>query len=426
MSASENQNPFISVQTKIKEVCKILHYSDEVYEILREPEKILTTNFRVKMDNGKVRTFTGYRCQHNDALGPYKGGIRFHPQVDLDEVKALSMWMTFKCALVGIPYGGSKGGVVVNPEELTESELERLSRVYIENIASVIGPERDIPAPDVNTNSKIMGWMLDEYSRLNGKLTFAAITGKPIKLGGSLGRTEATGYGVALMALQALRLKNIDIQGARVSVQGFGNVGSHAAEYLQDFGAKIVAVQEISSCIYNMEGIRNIGLLREYLKKNRTITGFAQCETLGRDEFYKLPVDVFIPAALENQIHGENAGFINAKIICEGANGPTTTEADRILNGKGVLIVPDILANAGGVIVSYFEWVQNIMKFYWDKKEIQEKQGKIMKEAFESLLVIMEDYNTNMRMAGYIKAIASITEAMVERGWCCPTDSPGG
>jgi glutamate dehydrogenase len=414
----ENQNPFVSVQTRIREVCRILDYPDEVYEVLREPEKILITSFRVKMDNGKVRSFTGYRCQHNDALGPYKGGIRFHPQVDLDEIKALSMWMTFKCALVGIPYGGSKGGVVVNPEELSEGELERLSRVYIENIASVIGPERDIPAPDVNTNSKIMGWMLDEYSRLNGKLTFAAITGKPLKLGGSLGRTEATGYGVALMAREALKLRNIDIRGARISVQGFGNVGSHAAEYMQEFGAKIVAVQEVNSCIHHADGIMNIRLLREHLKTHRTLNGYGQCESMDRDAFFRIPVDVLIPAALENQITADNAGDIDAKIVCEGANGPTTMEADRILNEKGVLVVPDILANAGGVIVSYFEWVQNIMKFYWDKKEIQEKQTRIMEEAFKSLLAIMGNYKVDMRVAGYIKAIASITEAMVERGWC--------
>lgn len=312
----------------------------------------------------------------------------------------------------------AKGGVVINPEELSENELERLSRAYIENIAAVIGPKKDIPAPDVNTNSKIMGWMLDEYSRLTGKVTFEAITGKPIKLGGSKGRTEATGYGVALMARQALKLKNIDIKGAKVSIQGFGNVGSYAAEYMQSFGATIVAIQERNSCIYNLNGVKNVNLLREHLKINGTITGFEQCESLERDEFFKIPVDVFIPAALENQITCENANSINAKIICEGANGPTTLEADRILNEKGVMIVPDILANAGGVIVSYFEWVQNIMKFYWDKKEIQEKQNKIMDEAFENLLELMKKYNIDMRTAGYVKSISSIAEAMTERGWC--------
>lgn len=418
MSNIQGQNPLMSVQTKIKEVCKILNYAEEVYEVLKEPEKVLITSFRVMMDNGKVRTYTGYRCQHNDAMGPYKGGIRFHPRVDLDEIKALSMWMTFKCALVGIPYGGAKGGVVVNPEELSEVELEKLSRSYIENIASVIGPDKDIPAPDVNTNSKIMGWMFDEYSRLSGRVTFEVITGKPLKLGGSQGRTEATGFGVALMACQALKLKNIDINGAKISIQGFGNVGSYAAQYMEEFGAKVVAVQERNSCIVNKDGIKNTNVLREYFKVNNTLKGFAESESIETDEFFKIPVDIIIPAALEDQITEENASSINARIICEGANGPMTLEADRILREKGVLIVPDILANSGGVIVSYFEWVQNIMKFYWDKKEIQEKQKKIMDSTFENLLGLMERYNVDMRTAGYIKSITSITEAMAERGWC--------
>lgn len=417
MNSGENRNPFLAVQSKISEVSGLLKYPEEVYDLLKEPEKILIISFRVRMDNGKVKTFTGYRCQHNDALGPYKGGIRFHPHVDLDEVKALSMWMTFKCALVGIPYGGAKGGVVVNPDELSQSELERLSRAYIENIASMIGPEKDIPAPDVNTNSKIMGWMLDEYSRLNGKVVFEMITGKPIKLGGSKGRTEATGYGVALMACKALKLMGIDIQGARVSIQGFGNVGSYSAEYMQRFGAKIVAVQEKNSCILNKNGIANIHLLREYLEEKGTVEGFDNCIAIQKEDFFKIPTDIIIPAALENQITLENASIINTKIICEGANGPTTLEADRILRERGILIVPDILANAGGVIVSYFEWVQNISKFYWDKKEIQEKQTRIMELAFDNLLLVMNKYSIDMRSAAYVVSISSLAEAMSERGW---------
>jgi len=261
-------NPFLAVQRKIKEVCDILGYGDEVFDILKEPEKILITNFRVKMDNGQIKTFTGYRCQHNDAMGPYKGGIRFHPDVNLDEIKALSMWMTFKCGVVGIPYGGAKGGVVVDPKVLSENELQNLSRTYIESIASIIGPEKDIPAPDVNTNSKIMGWMVDEYSRLTGKDTFEVITGKPINLGGSQGRTEATGYGVALMVLEIARLKGMDITQTTVTIQGFGNVGSYAAQHLEDFGARIIAIQEKDSTIYNENGITGMEELREYFRIN--------------------------------------------------------------------------------------------------------------------------------------------------------------
>jgi glutamate dehydrogenase len=418
MYSNIETNPFLTVQKKIKEVCDILNLQDEVYDILREPEKILITNFRVKMDNGKVRTFGGYRCQHNDAMGPYKGGIRFHPDVNLDEVKALSMWMTFKCGVVGIPYGGAKGGVVVDPKDLSENELENLSRAYIENIASVIGPEKDIPAPDVNTNAKIMGWMVDEYSRLTGKDTFEVITGKPLGLGGSQGRTEATGYGVALMTLEIAKVKKLDIANATVTIQGFGNVGSYAAQYLEEFGAKIIAIQEKSSTIYNKNGIRGIAELRNYYTVHKTLEGYGDSQRIDEDGFFEIPADIIIPCALENQITHENAGKINAKIICEGANGPITAEADRILRANGIVIVPDILANAGGVTVSYFEWVQNIAKFYWGKEEIQTKQKNIMVAAFQELIQIMEKYTVDMRTAAYIKAIGLVTESMKQRGWC--------
>lgn len=417
MYTNIESNPFLSVQKKIKEVCHILELKDEVFDILKEPEKVLITNFRVKMDDGKVRTFKGYRCQHNDAVGPYKGGIRFHPEVNLDEVKALSMWMTFKCAVVGIPYGGAKGGVVVDPKVLSENELQNLSRAYIENIASIIGSEKDIPAPDVNTNSKIMGWMVDEYSRLTGKDTFEVITGKPLKLGGSQGRTEATGYGVALMVLEIVKLKGLDINNFTVTVQGFGNVGSYAAQYLEEFGAKIIAIQEKSSTIYNKSGINNIKELRKYFNENNTLEGYKDSELVSKESFFGIPTDIIVPCALENQITKENAHLIQAKVICEGANGPITFEADKILKEKGILVVPDILANAGGVTVSYFEWVQNIAKFYWDKEEIQTKQKKILVATFNELLKIMDKYAVDMRTAAYIKAISSIAEAMKQRGW---------
>jgi len=418
MNIKADHSPFLAVQRKIREVCALLDFPEDVFEILKEPEKILTTSFRVRMDDGKVKTFTGYRCQHNDAMGPYKGGIRFHQLVDLDEIKALSMWMTFKCAVVGIPFGGAKGGVGVDPSVLSEFELERLSRAYIENIASVIGPAKDIPAPDVNTNSKIMGWMLDEYSRLNGKVTYEVITGKPLNLGGSQGRTEATGFGVALISSMALRLKNIPVEGAKVSVQGFGNVGFHAAKYLESMGAMIVSVQERNSCIYNPEGIRDMAALKAYFQQHKTLEGYEGTEFVERSRIFEIPVDLLIPAALENQIDDQNAHLIKAKIVCEGANGPITAEADRILQERKVLVVPDILANAGGVIVSYFELVQNNMKFYWDIEEIQEKQTKIMDKAFGDLLEIMKKWRVDMRTAAYMKAMEAITVAMKERGWC--------
>lgn len=418
MYSNIESNPFLTVQKKIDEVCEILGLEDEVADILKEPEKIFITNFRVKMDNGKIQTFNGYRCQHNDAMGPYKGGIRFHPDVNLDEIKALSMWMTFKCGVVGIPYGGAKGGVVVDPKKLSENELQNLSRAYIESIASIIGPEKDIPAPDVNTNGKIMGWMVDEYSRLTGKDTFEVITGKPLNLGGSQGRTEATGYGVALMTLEIAKLKKMDIEKVTVTIQGFGNVGSYAAQYLEEFGAKIIAIQEKDSAIYDKSGIKNINELREYFKKNKTLEGYQNSEKINPDKFFSIPTDIIVPCALENQITKENANQINAKIVCEGANGPITSEADKILREKGIAIVPDILANAGGVTVSYFEWVQNIAKFYWGKEEIQIKQKNIMIAAFDDLIAIMDKYSVDMRTAAYIKAISSVAESMKQRGWC--------
>lgn len=402
---------------KIKDVCGSLGLSDEIAEILKEPEKLLTTSFRVRMDNGKVKTFIGYRCQHNDALGPYKGGIRFHQRVDLDEIKALAMRMTLKSAVVNIPFGGAKGGVCVDPSELTEGELERLSRAYIENIATVIGPGIDIPAPDVNTNSKIMGWMLDEYSRLKGKVTYDCITGKPLNLGGAKGRNEATGYGIALMAAKAFKYKGIEMKNARVSLLGFGNVGMHAALFLENWGAKIIAIQEKDSCIYQPDGIRNMTALNNYFQTNKTLHGYGDTESVSPREFYQYPVELLIPAALENQIHENNAGLIRANIICEGANGPTTRVADTILRDNGTFIVPDILANAGGVIVSYFELVQNTMNFYWDLEEIQQKQGKIMEAAFDELCIVMERERTDMRTAAYTKAIRTLALAMKERGW---------
>lgn len=416
-SGNSEINPYLTVQKKIRQVCHILKLEEEVSRILIEPKNVLTTNFRVRMDDGTTRTVTGYRCQHNNAKGPYKGGIRFMPDINIDEVKALSMWMTFKCALVGVPFGGAKGGVAIDPKSMSEIELQNLSRAYIESIEPIIGPEHDIPAPDVNTNGKIMGWMVDEYIRLTGKDDRGVITGKPINMGGSLGRTEATGYGVALMTTEIVKVKKLDINNLTVAVQGFGNVGSYAAEYLEKFGAKIIAIQEKDATIFNNAGITDIPALREYFIENATIEGYKDSILIEPDSFLEVSADILVPCARENEITKENAHKIKASIICEGANGPLTAEADEILNEKGKTIVPDILANSGGVIVSYFEWVQNLSKYYWDVDEVLMKQRKIMIDAFHSLVEVMDNHCVDMRTAAYIKSIASISETMKNRGW---------
>lgn len=412
----DNLNPFENAQFQLRQACEKLNMVPDVYEILKEPLRVLEVSIPVKMDNGTIKVFKGFRSQHNDAVGPTKGGIRFHPNVTRDEVKALSLWMTFKCSVTGIPYGGGKGGIIVDPSTLSEGELERLSRGYIDAIHKLIGEKVDVPAPDVNTNGKIMAWMVDEYCKLTGHNAIGVITGKPLELGGSLGRNAATGFGVAVVVREACRKLNIDIKNSTMAIQGFGNVGSFTAMNIDKLGGKIVAIAEWNGIIYNEKGI-NIKELLAYHKANRSIIGFPGASQISSTEFWSLPVDVLIPAALENVITTENAGLIKAKVVTEAANGPTTPEADKILEEKGILLIPDILANAGGVTVSYFEWVQNLYGYYWSEEEVENKEEIAMVNAFNSLWKIKEEYNVSMRNSAYMHSVKRVAEVMKARGW---------
>lgn len=417
--AEKTLNPFEIAQQQIKAACEILGAEPAVYELLKQPLRALEVNIPVKMDDGNIRIFRGYRSQHNDATGPAKGGIRFHQGVTYDEVKALSMWMSFKCGVVGIPYGGGKGGITVDPATLSAGELERLSRAYIRAIAPIIGERKDIPAPDVNTNGQIMSWMVDEYSKLRGENVPAVITGKPVNFGGSLARNEATGYGVALMMRESARYLGINPSELKVAIQGFGNVGSFAAYYAHQLGIKVVAVSDFSCSLFKEDGIDVDALMAYSLtSKNRFITGFGHGTTeLDRNDVFGVQCDIFAPCALENAITSENVESITAKVVVEGANGPTTPEADRRLYEKGILLIPDILANSGGVTVSYFEWVQNLMNYYWSFEEVQVKQEQLMVKAFNDIIVIKEKYNIDVRKAAYVMSVKRIADAMKVRGW---------
>ncbi|MCF6097412.1 Glu/Leu/Phe/Val dehydrogenase [Thermovorax subterraneus] len=413
---AETLNPFEIVQKQLKTACDKLGVEESVYEVLKEPEKVLTVSIPVRMDDGSIKTFIGYRSQHSTALGPAKGGVRFHPDVTMDEVKALSAWMTFKCAVVGIPYGGGKGGVRCNPKELSKSELERLSRGYFRAISPIIGPEKDIPAPDVYTNAQVMAWFMDEFSQLKGYNTPGVVTGKPIVLGGSLGRNEATARGATFTIREAAKKIGLDLTKATVAIQGFGNAGSVAARLLHELGCKIVAVNDSQGGAYNADGL-DPEAVNEYKKKNKTVKGFPGSKDISGAKLLELDVDILVPAALENVITSSNAANIKAKIVGEAANGPTTPEADDILYKKGVLVIPDILCNAGGVTVSYFEWVQNLMNFYWTEEEVNNRLEQVMVKAFNEVFDIHKQYNVNMREAAYMLAIKRIAEALKLRGW---------
>lgn len=414
--SEKSLNPFEIAKEQIKMACDKLGLDPAVYEILSRPKKVVEVSIPVKMDDGSIRVFTGFRSQHNNAIGPTKGGIRFHPDVTIDEVKALSTWMTFKCSVVGIPYGGGKGGIIVNPKELSEGELERLSRGFINAIYEEIGPNKDIPAPDVNTNGQIMAWMVDEYNKISRVDSPGVITGKPLNIGGSKGRVVATGLGVAITVREAAKRIGLDLKDAKVAVQGFGNVGSYAALTLEGYGAKVVAVSNSRTCIYNENGL-NIKELMEYNKINSNIAGFSGSTEIDRNDILTLNVDILIPAALENVITSENAGKIKARIISEGANGPTTPEADEILDGKGIMVIPDILANAGGVTVSYFEWVQNLYGFYWTEEEVLKREEQLMVDAFNNVYEISREHNVNLRTAAYMSSVKRVAEAMKIKGW---------
>lgn len=413
----ETLNPFEIAQKQIKSACDKLNTDPAVYEILKNPMRVLEVSFPVKLDDGTIKTFTGYRSQHNNAVGPFKGGLRFHPAVTKDEVKALSTWMTFKCSVAGIPYGGGKGGMAIDPKKYSKAELERISRGFAEAISPLIGEKVDIPAPDVNTNGQIMSWMVDSYEKIVGHSAKGVFTGKPLEFGGSLARTEATGYGVHLAAKKALDKLNIDVKGTTYAVQGFGNVGYYTAYYAYKDGAKIVAFSNTDVAIYNENGIDMEAVIKDYEENGRIIENKGYGKDFTNEELLELEVDVLAPCALENQITSENADRIKAKVITEGANGPTTPEADEILYKKGIVVIPDILANAGGVVVSYFEWVQNLQGYYWSFDEVQEKEDTVLSNAFEDVWSIADEFKVDLRNAAYMSSIRRIEKAMKFRGW---------
>lgn len=409
------QNPWHIALEQFDNAVRYLDLKAGIVDFLRYPKRELTVSFPVKMDDDTVRIFTGYRVHHNTVRGPTKGGIRYHQDVTLDEVRALAMWMTWKCALVNIPYGGAKGGVVVNPYELSQAELENLTRRYTSEISILIGPDSDIPAPDVGTNPQVMAWLMDTYSMHQGYSVNAVVTGKPVSIGGSLGRSDATGVGVMFCTRQAMQKLGMPIQGASVVVQGFGNVGSVAARSMYEQGAKVIAVSDVHGGIYDPNGLDIPRLLR-HVRETGTVTTWPDVERVTNTELLSLPCDVLIPAALENQITGENADNVRAKLIAEGANGPTTPEADKILQMRGVTIVPDILCNSGGVTVSYFEWVQGLQNFFWSEREIFERLERIMIGAFEDTWTMAERKNVDLRIAASILAISRVAEATLLRG----------
>ena len=418
--AKETLNPFEIAQKQIKSACDKLNADPAVYEILKNPMRVLEVSFPVKLDNGTVKTFIGYRSQHNNAVGPFKGGLRFHPGVTRDEVKALSTWMTFKCSVAGIPYGGGKGGMAIDPKEYSKDELERISKGFAKAISPIIGEKVDIPAPDVNTNGQIMAWMQDEYNKLSGEQTIGVFTGKPLSYGGSQGRNEATGFGVAVTMREIFKALGKDLKGAKVAVQGFGNVGKFTVKNIMKLGGKVVAVAEFEKAkgayaIYKDSGFTFEEL--EAAKAAGSLTKVAGAKELSMDEFWSLDVDAIAPCALENAIKEHEANLVKAKIICEGANGPITPEADEILYKKGIVVTPDVLTNAGGVTVSYFEWVQNIYGYYWTEKEVEEREERAMVDAFKPIWEMKVEKNVSFRQATYMKSIKRIAEAMRVRGW---------
>ncbi|MCI9168298.1 MAG: Glu/Leu/Phe/Val dehydrogenase, partial [Dorea sp.] len=404
---SKQYNPYDNVLKVVKNAADILGFSESDIEAIKYPERELQVSIPVRMDDGSTRVFQGYRIQHSTSRGPAKGGIRFHPAVNSDEVRALAAWMTFKCAVVNIPYGGGKGGVVCDPNELSENEIRAITRRFTAAIAPLIGPEQDIPAPDVGTNAKVMGWMMDTYSMLKGHCIHGVVTGKPIELGGALGRNEATGRGVMFTTKNMLTKRGIEMAGTTVAIQGMGNVGSITAKLLHQEGMKVVAVSDVSGGIYKPEGL-DIPAILEFLSKDRKnlLKDYNEdgITRISNGELLELDVKVLVPAALENQINDSNADRIRAEIIIEAANGPITTEADYILEKKGITVVPDILANAGGVVVSYFEWVQNIQSVSWTEESVNAKLKEIMDPAFEAVWSIAHENNTTLRMGAYLIA----------------------
>ncbi|KKI91292.1 glutamate dehydrogenase [Bacillus sp. SA1-12] len=412
---SETLGLFNSTQLIIKEAVQKLGYNDDVYELLKEPLRTITVRIPVRMDNGSIKIFTGYRSQHNDAVGPTKGGVRFHPEVNESEVKALSIWMTLKCGIANLPYGGGKGGINCDPRNLSFRELERLSRGYVRAISQIVGPTKDIPAPDVYTNSQIMAWMMDEYSRLREFDSPGFITGKPLVLGGSHGREAATARGVTICIEEAVKKKDIELQGARIIIQGFGNAGSFLAKFMHDAGAKVIGISDAHGALYDSEGL-DIDYLLDRRDSFGTVTNLFT-DVITNQELLEKECDILVPAAISNQITAQNAHQIKASILVEAANGPTTLEATKILHERGVLLVPDVLASAGGVTVSYFEWVQNNQGYYWPEEEVAEKLRKVMVDSFKAIYKTSQAHQVDMRLAAYMVGIRKTAEASRLRGW---------
>jgi glutamate dehydrogenase (NAD(P)+) len=413
--SSSDHSPFDAMLQEFAGAARLLGLDEGLWKVLTHPKRQIIVSCPVMMDNGKVEVFTGYRVQYNITLGPAKGGIRFHPDVTLDEVKALAAWMTWKCAVAGVPFGGGKGGVICDPTTMSPRELEALTRRYIAEIADAIGPDKDVPAPDVNTNAQTMAWVMDTYSMHVGMTCTAVVTGKPVEMGGSLGRREATGRGVMITTREAAAHLGFDIAGATVAVQGFGNVGSVSADLLSKIGAKVVAVTDWKGGLHNPNGI-DIPALIEWTEQHKTVHGFPGADPMDRPAIFGLDVDVLIPAALENQINAKNADSIKAKVIVEGANGPTTPTAHQSLHKRGVFIVPDILANAGGVTTSYFEWVQDRHGYFWEEHEVNERLELKMVDAFNTVLKTALQFKTDMRTAAYIVAINKVATVTKLRG----------
>ncbi|WP_217585413.1 Glu/Leu/Phe/Val family dehydrogenase [Lentibacillus saliphilus] len=416
-SSTENEQMDVlhSTRVVVKNALDKLGYPDEVYQLLKEPIRMLSVRIPVRMDDGSIKIFTGYRAQHNDAVGPTKGGVRFHPDVTEKEVKALSIWMSLKAGIVDLPYGGGKGGIICDPREMSFRELEGLSRGYVRAISQIVGPTKDIPAPDVFTNSQIMAWMMDEYSRIDEYNSPGFITGKPIVLGGSHGRESATAKGVTICINEAAKKKGIELKGARVIVQGFGNAGSFLSKFLHDAGAKVIAISDAYGAIHDPNGL-DIDYLLDRRDSFGTVTNLFDT-TISNKDMLELDCDILVPAAVENQITAENAPNIKAKIVVEAANGPTTMEGTKILTDRGILLVPDVMASAGGVTVSYFEWVQNNQGYYWSEAEIDEKLHEIMIKSFNTIYKTAQTRRIDMRLAAYMVGVRKMAEAARFRGW---------
>lgn len=409
------ENPFEAMMSRFDRAAELLDLEPGIYKILRNPEKQVVVSCPIVLDNGEVEVYTGYRVLYNTSRGPAKGGIRFDLNVTLEEVKALAAWMTWKCAVVNIPFGGGKGGVICDPGKMSVGELERLTRRYTTGIIQTLGPDSDVPAPDVNTNERVMAWVMDTYSMHVGHTTTSVVTGKPVEMGGSLGRREATGRGCMIVTKEALAHLGMPVKGCTVAVQGFGNVGSIGAQLLQREGCKIVAIGDKSVSLYNKDGI-DVEDAIEYVRKNRALDGYSKADVISSHELLTLDVDVLLPAALENVITTKNAPEIRAKIVCEGANGPTTAAADSILDEKGVFVIPDILANAGGVTVSYFEWVQDRGGYFWSEQTVNDRLIDIMRRSFQDVLALSKQHKVNMRTAAYMLSISRVATVHRLRG----------